>query len=537
MTLVRPAIEIVPTEPGGPVFSAEGAARVTATGNGGWRARAAPWPASRLVPAGASPAGLPPGGAWPSGTGAGGPGDSSPEDPPPAARSAELRPWPVVGLLLLYPLWWAMGLGVIIFPMVAVAMAYMLLRRRLVDRVPVKLPPGFLWWAVFLLVVVVSIGMLGVNPHGTIPDSIGSRLLAVLFRLIEYLGLTVLLVFVGNLSERQLPRQRLVGLLSWLFTVTVAGGLLGMFAGSFAFDSPIEMILPRTWQNNSFVQSLVHPAAAQMMDILGHPSARPAAPWGYTNTWGNNFCLLVVWFVVGAFANREANRRVRMLSIGVLVVSIIPVVYSLNRGLWIGLGVGMVYIALRLIARGRVWIIGLLGLVVIGFALALTVTPLGVVVSQRLDNGKSNGVRTYLTEQAIGGIPMSPIIGFGSTRNTSGGRNSITVGSSADCPHCGNFTIGGNGQLWQVVYAHGLSGTIAYFGFFGYGLWRFRRDRTPIGLAGSAALLSSLVAALWYNSLVTPLAFTLLAYALLWRNEVDGKARHSAPEAEMVRSR
>jgi hypothetical protein len=142
-----------------------------------------------------------------------------------------------------------------------------------------------------------------------------------------------------------------------------------------------------------------------------------------------------------------------------------------------------------------------------------------------------DGVRLYLTYQAIDGVPQSPVIGFGSTRNTEGGRNSITVGSSADCPHCGNFTIGGNGQLWQVIYAHGLVGGVAYFGFFLYGLWRFRRDRTPIGLAASTAIVSSLAAALWYNSLVTPLAFTLLAYAILWRNEIDDVSRHSAPAA------
>jgi hypothetical protein len=55
-------------------------------------------------------------------------------------------------------------------------------------------------------------------------------------------------------------------------------------------------------------------------------------------------------------------------------------------------------------------------------------------------------------------------------------------------------------------------------GFFGFGLWRFRRDDTAIGLAGSAAVLGSLVAMFWYNALVTPLAFTFLAYSLLWRN-------------------
>lgn len=443
---------------------------------------------------------------------------------PPAAVAGDLRAWPLAGLLLLYPLWWALGLGVIIFPLLAVPMIYMLLRRRLLIGTPVRLPPGFTWWALFLLAVVVSLAMLGVNPAGTVPGSAGSRLLAVSFRIIEYGALTVLMIFVGNLDARQLSRRRLIGMMSWLFGVTVAGGLLGMFAGGFAFESPIEAILPGRWRQDMFVQSLVHPAAAQMMDVLGHPSPRPAAPWGYTNTWGNNYLLLVVWFVVATLATRTVSRRVRVLGALLLAVSIAPVVYSLNRGLWIGLGVGIAYVALRLVARGRLWIIGVLSAVAVGLAVALAITPLGSIVSQRLDDGKSNGVRMYMTGRALAGIPESPVIGFGSTRNSEGGRNSITVGSSDDCPRCGNFTIGGNGQLWQVIYAQGMVGTIAYFGFFIYGLWRFRTDRTPIGLAGSVALLSSLIASLWYNSLVTPLAFTMLGYATLWRNEIDGTA-------------
>ena len=128
-------------------------------------------------------------------------------------------------------------------------------------------------------------------------------------------------------------------------------------------------------------------------------------------------------------------------------------------------------------------------------------------------------MRGYLTGKAVSGALESPVVGYGSTRSTLGGRQSIAVGQKADCPRCGNFTIGGNGQLWQLLYAHGFTGTASYLGFFAYGLWRFRRDVTPVGLAGGAALLSSLVAMFWYNALVTPLAFTMLGYALLWRNE------------------
>jgi hypothetical protein len=414
---------------------------------------------------------------------------------------------------------------VLIFPIMAVPMTAALLRTHASGR-PVRLPPGFALWAFFLAAVVVSMLALDVNPVGTVPSTAVGRLLAVLFRLGQYVSLTVLLLYAGNLTEAELSRGRLVRLLGWLFVVTVAGGLLGVVAGHFAFTSPVELLLPQHIRHNSFVQSLVHPYAAQLMDILGQPSARPAAPWGYTNTWGNNVCLLVGWFVAtvwgadpGAPDRPATTRRMKVLALFCLTVAVVPVVTSLNRGLWIGLGVSAGYIALRLALRGRFWAIGSIGLATATVAIALTATPLGDVVNKRLDNGKSNGVRMYLTQQAMAGLTESPIVGFGSTRNTLGGRNSITVGKRDNCERCGNFTIGGTGQLWQLIYAHGIAGTAGYLGFFGYGLWRFRRDRSAIGIAGSTALLGSFVAMLWYNTLVTPLAFMLLAYALLWRNE------------------
>jgi hypothetical protein len=435
------------------------------------------------------------------------------------AKPVVLPAWPVAGLLAFYPLWWALGLGVLIFPVLALPMLVLLLRRRAAGR-PILLPPGILWWLLFLAAVVISIGALGVDPAGTVPEHAGTRMVGVLYKLAMYLALTVLLVYAGNLTEDELPRRRLVRLLGWLFVVTVAGGLLGMVAGKFAFTSPVEWLLPAHVRDMGFVQSLVHPYAAQIMDIVGGEKPRPAAPWGYTNTWGNNFCLLAGWLVVGAWSG---GARRKVFGILCLVVSIAPAVVSLNRGLWIGLGLLVGYAAVRYVLMGKVWILGVVAVAAAALVVALAASPLGDVVSARLDNGKSNGVRSYLVDKAVTGFTGSPVVGYGGTRNTRGGRQSITVGESAGCERCGNFTIGGNGQLWQLLYSHGLVGTAGYLGFFAYGLWRFRRDRSAVGIAGSAAIVTSFSAMLWYNALVTPLAFMFLAYALLWRNEIEGK--------------
>ncbi|WP_432980066.1 O-antigen ligase family protein [Dactylosporangium sp. CA-233914] len=431
-----------------------------------------------------------------------------------------LRAWPVTGILLLYPLWWALGLGVLIFFIAAVPMAWSLVRHRAAGHV-VKLPPAFLLWLLFLAAVGFGVFTLGADPAGTVPGTAQSRLVSYAFRLGGYGALTVLLVYAGNLERRVLTQERLVRLLAWLFVVTVAGGLLGMAAPRFEFTAPFELLLPGHIRHQAFVQSLVHPTAAQIMNLLGGQTPRPGAPWGYTNTWGNNVCLLAGWLAVAGLALAR-RPRTRIFAVVTLLVSLVPIVYSLNRGLWIGLGAMAVFVAVRLALKGRVAALGAVAVAGVAVAVALAVTPLGDVVNARVEYGKSNGVRMYTTQKALDGMWESPVIGFGSTRTTIGGRNSIAVGESAGCERCGNFTIGGNGQLWQLLYAHGLLGTASYAGFFLAGLWRFRRDSTAIGLAGSAALVSSLTAMLWYNALVTPLALTFLAYAVLWRNQQRG---------------
>lgn len=435
----------------------------------------------------------------------------------PRVRDVRLPAWPLTGILLLYPLWWLLGLGVLAFYLVAAPMAVLLIRRRMAGH-RLRLPPGFVLWLLFLATVALGGFSLGANPTGTLEGSAESRLDSYLFRLLGYLALTVLLIYAGNLDHRELSQRRLVRLLAWLFAITVAGGLLGIVLPHFEFTSPVEYLLPAHVRADSFVQSLVHPTSAQIMNLLGGETARPGAPWGYTNTWGNNACLLIGWTIVLGWGHLT-TRRTKALALATLAVSTVPIVYSLNRGLWIDLGIMAVYVAVRLAMRGRLLALAAIGAAGMVLAGAVLLTPLGDVVNARLDDGKSNGVRMFITVKAVEGTFESPLIGFGSTRSTQGGRHSIAVGQSSDCERCGNFTIGGDGQLWQLLFAHGVIGAVTYLGFFVVGLWRFRRDATAIGLAASAAIVSTFGAMLWYNALVTPLALTFLAYAAIWRNQ------------------
>lgn len=422
--------------------------------------------------------------------------------------------WPLWALLVLYPLWWALGLGSFIYQIVAVPMALYLLRRR-----SIRVPPGFGIWLFFLVWTLAGIVLIKVNPPGTYGDSGIFRYLAVALRLSWYLSVTVILLYIGNLTEKQLPRLTLVRWLSIMFLVTVAGGFLGMLMPKFGFTSPVEALLPGKLANNNYVQSLVHPNAAQTQYVLGYESPRPAAPFGYTNTWGNNLSTLMVWFVVGWWVYGGPKRR--LATTVLLGLALVPTIYSLNRGMWIGMAFAALFIALRLALRGRLWVVGGLSLALAATAIALAFSPLQTILTERLNNGHSNRIRQFTTEQSLEVSRFSPFIGLGTTRNAEGSAKSITRGKTESCQRCGNPTLGSNGQIWLVLISNGYVGVVLYCGFFAYGAFRYRRDVTPIGMAGVLILLMSLLYNFYYNALVAPLGFTMIAYALLWRNDME----------------
>jgi hypothetical protein len=61
----------------------------------------------------------------------------------------------------------------------------------------------------------------------------------------------------------------------------------------------------------------------------------------------------------------------------------------------------------------------------------------------------------------------------------------------------GKYTNVRKEQLSQLLLDHGMVVANAYFGFFIFGLWRFRRDTSPIGLVASTEIFGSFVASLW----------------------------------------
>jgi hypothetical protein len=433
--------------------------------------------------------------------------------------------WPLVIMLGAYPVLWALGLAGFIFIILAIPLVARLYSWHSSGR-KVRVPPGFGIWLLFLVVVLTGVFTLKLSAPDTVTTPLSHRLIAFADRSANYLAVTVLLLFAANLTEQECSRRRLAGLLGLLGVYTVAGGVAGMIAPHVQFTSPLAYVLPHSITQNTLLQSWMHPGLSQIQGVLGAPRGRPKAPFDYTNEWGNSIALLLPWLLVWA-----RTRRQRHWVLAITGVAIVPIIYSLDRGTWLAVAFCIVYLAVRLATRGR---LALLGTVCAGTALLgllVLVTPLHDVIHQRLSSShhNSNDIRSTLDRLAIQAGEASPLIGYGDLQHMRGSPQSIAVGPNPNCITCGQLEVGSTGQLWLLLITDGILGTVLYLGFFAYGAWRFRRDTTPYGMAGVLVLLLTFVFMIAYNAVVAPLAFTMLSYALLWRNEREAAIGAARP--------
>ena len=425
--------------------------------------------------------------------------------------------WPITALLALYPLWWALGLADWMLIFLAVPMALRLRQWAGSRSRTVKLPSGFAIWLLFLFVMLAGAAMLNLRAPGTVAGSLSNRLISFGDRAANYGAATVLLLFACNLTERELSRHRLAWLLGLVAIYTTVGGLAGMAMPHLQFTSPLAYVIPHSMQHSTLIGSALHPGLSQVQSVLGTAQGRPKAPFDYTNTWGYALTILLPWLLVAWWS--QGTRRQRRIAAVVAVTALAPVVYSLDRGVWIGVAVSAGYLALRMAARGRMAILGATCVIIAAVGIAIVATPLGNVITQRLQHGHSDSIRSTLSALAVTDALASPVLGYGDTRHQQGSPNSIAVGPTSDCQQCGELPVGSTGQLWLLLVCNGFVGAALYLGFFAYGIGRFWRDKTPYGLAGVLVLLLSFVYMFTYSAQPALLAFTMLTFSLLWRND------------------
>lgn len=449
-------------------------------------------------------------------------GRATPEPPTPAGP----RPprWPLVLLFGGYPVMWALGLGPMALPLLTGVCLLWLLRHRR----PLLAPRGTGPWFAFLLWMVVSVGALDLAAPGTVGAGGAGAMLAFAYRAVMYLSATVLMVYLVSTTEREVPARLVVRSLGWLFFAAVVGGYLGLLLPNAEFTSPVERVLPQFLVGNSFVLDLVRPTFAQVQDVLGVGDARPSAPFTYTNEWGSMVGYLLPAFVVDRLVLGRARDRV--WGAGVVMLSVVPIVLSLNRGLWLSLILAGAIAALLVVRRRPRLLLPLVlaGAIGLGGALA---SPLGSILKDRVASEHSLSARSFIVAKAVDGSLASPLVGWGGPRQPEGNPESRVSGESEACPKCSPPSVGTHGQLWLVLFSHGVFGAGLFLAFFARAWWQQRSPADPIAALGLIYVSVWLLQLFFYPGVPWPIHLVLALVALRARSTlttIGGASRGTA---------
>ncbi len=403
--------------------------------------------------------------------------------------------WPLVVLFVAFPIWWGLGLSAFIWAIIAVPMAVALVWRR-----RTKAPVAMVLWFAFVSWVLLS---------GVQLDNI-DRITTFVYRFSLYVGAGVLFLYVYNMPRSSRLDVRVLRILTIFWIIVVVGGYAGILLGGHTFTPPLFHLLPHKLRTNPFVQGLVLPVMAEVQKFLGFPVPRPAAPFEYTNEWGGNMAVLTLVALASAAAAGRGLRR-RFIVV-VLAASVVPMIFSLNRGMFLSLAFGILYVTVRLAIRGRVGALVSVLAVIALTAGIVALTPLGHLLASSFDSahGHSNTTRLSLYQQASAGANASPMFGYGAP------QQSNQVGQLAGTPQ-----IGTQGQLWMVLYSNGYPALVLFIGFFLAVLWQTRRARGTAGLwlhtVPLVALVQIPVYGLLRGELQVVMVVAALAYRRCWR--------------------
>lgn len=395
-----------------------------------------------------------------------------------------LRPgWIVWALFALYPVWWALGFGEFVWGLAALPLATWALRRRRLRRPPAVLLFGiYVGWAACTVIRIDT----------------GPRLLLFGLRYGVYLTSLGLAYYVYN--ERRVDRRTFIDWLALLWVWAIIGGYIGLaFPNGRLNQTLANIVLPRSLTRNDYVGMLVRPRFAQVRNYFGVDLPRPSTLFAYTNEWGGNVALLTPFFLAATLCSNDPRRR--HAGIAGLIVGVPVMILSMNRGLWLSGGLILAVVAVRSFVAGRPGPLKATALAVGAVAAVVVLTPLGTVVSGRIEGG-SEGARERSYAEAWAGAKASPILGWG------GPRPSTDIFTPA---------VGTHGHLWFSLFAHGFVGAALYITFLTWAMFRvgFARDAVSIMLA--SVVFVGALQMFFYNMFSGSLPIILVALALVFR--------------------
>jgi hypothetical protein len=397
-------------------------------------------------------------------------------------------------MLALFPLWWAMGLGEMAWIPLAACMAILMARRG-----GIRVPRGFGIWLTFLALMCASV--IGIDTPG--------RLIGFIYRVLLYLSVAVVFVYIYNARET-LTARYVLGVLTLFWFWAVIGGFAGLLAPEFSFRTPMSYVLPRSLTSNEAIGEMAIRRLTQYNpDSWFDIEPRPSAPFLYTNGWGNVYSITLPTTI--AYLTLIPRRLKFWLILLACALSLIPAFLTLNRGMFIGLGVAAAYLLIRFALAGR-WQHCLVLVALSAVAgVAMIVMDVGAKLSQRLDESSSTRDRANLYSETLTRSLQSPLFGYGAPRPS----------TIAGAP-----SVGTQGQVWTVMFSNGFPALVLFMAALAWMFIATLRGLSTASMILNTVQLVILVESFFYGVLLDGLILTITTPALSMRR---GEPRRRSP--------
>jgi hypothetical protein len=332
-----------------------------------------------------------------------------------------------------------------------------------------------------------------------------SRVIAWSWRLSFYLSATVLFLWIYNASRERVPTRAIINGLAGFWVFVIYGGWLAVLYPTLQLHSPAEYIFPHSLLDNTYFYAHVHLQVAQLQRFLGFEEGRPQTFFAYTNAWGST-CAMLTPLALAALAAKPGPVWGRVLKV-TLGLSVVPIIFSLNRGLWLSLGFGLAYAAVRFGALRDVQrVMRVLGAVVL-VGVVIAFSPLGGLVSGRFTHQTGDTSRLARDQAAQSQVAASPWLGYGAPQQ----NKAVTHTDKS---------VGTESEIFLLLYSHGLPALFLYGAWMAYTILRTAktrsRDSPPIFWV-HVALIVAFVQSPYYE-LTERIPFILVFAALLYRD-------------------
>ncbi|MEU8613559.1 hypothetical protein AB0C29_36805 [Actinoplanes sp. NPDC048791] len=116
---------------------------------------------------------------------------------------------------------------------------------------------------------------------------------------------------------------------------------------------------------------------------------------------------------------------------------------------------------------------------------ATLVIPVGELITNRVENTDSTRDRADLYVQTVQAVQQSPLLGYGGPR-------------MADTTHAAE-PLGTQGQVWLLMYSHGIPALLIFIGFLLMMVWRTAAAVSPPGRWLSVVPVIALVMTPFYG--------------------------------------